>query len=87
MLTRQNAKYCSEREFDATFQLYQASLLVARPQGKLLLYNWKWSLRSKRFRRAKSEALQFFAPELHRNACYAGYWKCFIPVFIPPTGT
>ena len=30
MLTRQEVKYCPEREFDATFQFYQSSLLVAR---------------------------------------------------------
>ena len=38
MLTRQDVKYYSE--FDATFQLYQASLqLVARSEGKLLPQN------------------------------------------------
>ena len=41
MLTRQDVKYCSAREFDSTFQFYQASLLVARSKGKLLLQNWK----------------------------------------------
>ena len=57
MLTRQDVKCCSAREFDAKFQFYQASLLVARSEGKLLLYNWKCSLRSKCFRGAKSGAL------------------------------
>ena len=39
MLKRQDAKYCSAREFkfDATFQFYQSSLLVARSEGELLL--------------------------------------------------
>ena len=37
MLTRQDVKYCSAREFDSTFQFYQASLLVAHSEGKLLL--------------------------------------------------
>ena len=37
MLTRQDVKYCSAQEFDATFQFYQALLLVARSEGKLLL--------------------------------------------------
>ena len=36
-LTRQDVKYCSAREFDGTFQFYQALLLVARSEGKLLL--------------------------------------------------
>ena len=37
MLTRQDVKYYCEREFDSTFQFYQASLLVDRSEGKLLL--------------------------------------------------
>ena len=36
-LTRRDVKYCSPREFDGTFQFYQASLLVARSESKLLL--------------------------------------------------
>ena len=41
MLMTQDVKHSSTREFDATFQFYQASLLVARSEGKLLLQNWK----------------------------------------------
>ena len=40
MLTRQDVKYYSAREFDSTFQFYQASLLVDRSEGKLLLPYW-----------------------------------------------
>ena len=37
MLTRQDVKYYSVWEFDGTFQFYQASRLVTRSEGKLLL--------------------------------------------------
>ena len=36
MLMTQDVRHSSTREFDATFQFYQASLLVARSEGKLL---------------------------------------------------
>ena len=32
MLTRQDVNYCSEREFEATFQFYQALLLAPAPK-------------------------------------------------------
>ena len=37
MLTRQDVKHCSVREFDSTFQVYQALLSVACSEGKVLL--------------------------------------------------